>query len=193
MNVKSGKFVLNLGCGEQTYGDVRVDLYRCKANLLADVEKPLPLKDEVFDEVYSRFLFEHLKNPSNVLGEMVRVLKHGGKLVLVTDNAAFPPFHLPPIFGSGFHAGGYKSAGPKDKHYGAYTLEHIRNHLKEIGLQVVLIKYTYAEDVGGKGGAWQKFCKILKLHRCSLFRPFCMPNIVAVGIKPIKHHSIRRK
>jgi len=78
LNVKLAKLILNLGCGEQTYGDVRVDIYRGKADLLADVEKSLPFKDNILDEVYSRHLFEHLRNPSSVLGEMVRVLKPGG-------------------------------------------------------------------------------------------------------------------
>jgi len=67
--------ILDLGCGGQIYGDVRVDKYRGAANVIADVEETLPFRDEVFETVYSRFLFEHLKNPGFVLGEMVRVLR----------------------------------------------------------------------------------------------------------------------
>lgn len=177
---------LNLGCGYQLYGDVRVDKYRTAANVVADVEAILPFQDEVFEIVYSKFLFEHLMNPNFVLKEMVRVLKPGGKLILITDNAAYPPFHLPPSLGSGFHVGGYRGSGSEDKHYGLYTIEHIKNHLQHAGLKIVDVKYVYADEVDGKGGPWQKICKSLSLHRWNLLKPFCMANISAIGIKSAK-------
>jgi len=79
---------LNLCCGNQLYGDVRVDKYPGAANVIADVEWGLPFRNDIFDIVYSRFLFEHLRNPGFVLKEMARVMKPGGKLILITDNAA---------------------------------------------------------------------------------------------------------
>ena len=83
MNVKVERLVLNLGCGEQTYGDVRVDIYRSKAvNILADAEQFLPFRNSAFDEVYSSHFFEHLRNASAGLSEMVRVLKPNGKLII---------------------------------------------------------------------------------------------------------------
>jgi SAM-dependent methyltransferase len=178
---------LNLGCGNQPYGAVRVDRYRGAANVIADVEAPLPLRDNTFDVVYSRFLFEHLRNPSLVLKEMVRVLKPEGKVILITDNAAYPPFHLPHRWGSGFHVGGYRGMGPEDRHYGMYTREHIVNHLQQVGLEVVTVDYVYADAVGGEDGAWQKASNLLRLHRLSILKPFCMANILAIGTKPTEN------
>jgi len=187
--VPHSNVILDLGCGDQIYGDVRVDKYRGAANVIADVEETLPFRDEVFETVYSRFLFEHLRNPGFVLREMVRVLRPGGKLILITDNAAYPPFHFPPSFGSGFHVGGYKGSGLEDKHYGVFTKEHLENHLQYAGLKVATIKYVYADDVGGKGGIWQKISNFLRLHRLNNLKPFCMANILATGIKPARNSS----
>lgn len=186
MNVKLAKLILNLGCGEQTYGDVRVDIYRSKANLLADVEKSLPFKDNVFDEVYSRHFFEHLRNSSSVLGEMVRVLKPGGRLVLITDNAAYIPFHLHPKFGSGFHSwNGYHGVSPVDKHFSLYTPEHLKNHLLDQNLQIVTIKYTYSPDVAEHpGGPYQKITRFISLSKLlPMLKPFIHPNILVVAVK----------
>lgn len=176
---------LNLGCGTQQYGDVKVDRYRGSANVIADVETPLPFTDEVFEIVYSRFLFEHLRNPSLVLKEMVRVLKPGGKLVLITDNASFPPFYLPPSLGSGFHVGGYSGAGTEDRHYGVFTQEHLKHHLQHVGLRIAKVKYVYADEVGGRCGLWQKISKLLRLHQISFLEPFCTANILVIGTKNV--------
>jgi SAM-dependent methyltransferase len=183
--VKLARLILNLGCGEQTYGDVRVDIYRGKANLLADVEKSLPFKSDVFDEVYSRHLFEHLRNPSSVLSEMVRVLKPSGRVVLITDNAAYIPWHLHPRFGSGGHSwNGYHSFSPIDKHFSICTPEHLKNHLLDHRLQIVTIKYAYSPDVAEHpGGPYQKIARALSLSRLSILRPFIHPNILAVAVK----------
>jgi len=180
------KLILNLGCGEQTYGDVRIDLYRGGANLLADVEKSLPFKSDVFDEVYSRHVFEHLRNPSLVLSEMVRMLKPGGRLVLITDNAAYIPFHLHSKFGSGFHSwNGYHGVSPIDKHFSLYTPEHLKNHLLDQKLRIVTIKYVYSPDVAEHpGGPYQKIARVLSLSRLlPILRPFIHPNILVVAFK----------
>jgi len=182
----TANLVLNLGCGKQMYGDVRVDLYRGKANLIVDVEKSLPFKDNVFDEVYSRHFFEHLRNPSSVLGEMVRVLKPGGRLVLITDNAAYIPFHLHPKFGSGFHSwNGYHGVSPVDKHFSLYTPEHLKNHLLDQNLQIVTIKYAYSPDVAEHpGGPYQKITRFISLSKLlPMLKPFIYPNILVVAVK----------
>jgi ubiquinone/menaquinone biosynthesis C-methylase UbiE len=56
-------------------------------------EENLPFTDNYFDEIYSRNLLEHLKNVGFAVKEMVRVLKPGGKLILITDNASYYLFH----------------------------------------------------------------------------------------------------
>ena len=59
-------FILNAGSGNQFFGDIRVDKYRGTANIITDIEVGLPFRENIFEIVYSRFLFEHLRNPSFV-------------------------------------------------------------------------------------------------------------------------------
>jgi ubiquinone/menaquinone biosynthesis C-methylase UbiE len=184
--------ILNVGCGAQGFGEIRVDKYRNAANIITDIEKGMPFRENTFEIVYSRFLFEHMRNPSFVLSEMVRVLKPEGKLILITDNASYFPFYLAPSLGSGFHAGGYEGRGPEDKHYSIFTKEHIINHLIHAGLENIVINYVYADKVGGKSGAFQKVSKFLKLDHFKFLEPFCKANIFASGVKPLKisnHYS----
>ena len=44
----------------------------------------LPLRSEYFDVVISRFVVEHLPDPTQVFEELYRVLKPGGKVILLT-------------------------------------------------------------------------------------------------------------
>jgi SAM-dependent methyltransferase len=55
------------------------------ASVLSDAGR-LPFAAETFDIVFSRYLWEHLEHPRAVFAEMARVLKPGGKLVLLTPN-----------------------------------------------------------------------------------------------------------
>lgn len=62
----------------------------------------LPFPSECFDIVISRSVVEHLKNPPDVFREFCRVLRPGGKVVIVTPNkydyvsliAAITPYRL---------------------------------------------------------------------------------------------------
>jgi ubiquinone/menaquinone biosynthesis C-methylase UbiE len=46
----------------------------------------LPFRAETFDVVISRSVVEHLANPRRVFHEFARVLKRGGKVILITPN-----------------------------------------------------------------------------------------------------------
>jgi ubiquinone/menaquinone biosynthesis C-methylase UbiE len=78
---KENKRVLNVGCGDDTFGTDFVDLYPIRGNvIMCDVTKEkLPYEDNTFDVVYSKNLLEHLSNLWFALKEMKRVLKKNGK------------------------------------------------------------------------------------------------------------------
>ncbi len=131
---------LNLGCGTETYGDVRVDLYKTQnTTLVAHIDHNLPFRDETFDEVYSRCLLEHLRNPFAALSEMKRVCKKGGRIVVVTDNAGYPTHYIREFYGD--HVGTYKPHGPEDRHYAVFTREHLKNLAFAAGLSPVTVEF----------------------------------------------------
>jgi SAM-dependent methyltransferase len=102
--IGSGRRVLDLGCrsgaftrhfldGNEVVGlDVdRVALDKAAElgiePVVANVEEPLPFPDMSFDAVVAGELFEHLRFPEGVVGEVRRVLRPGGVLVGSVPNA----------------------------------------------------------------------------------------------------------
>lgn len=85
----------DLGSGESPYKEfflkhtdqyVAVDwassLHDLKADILADLNKPLPIESEVADTVISLSVMEHLCEPQQFLNEAYRILKGGGAMIL---------------------------------------------------------------------------------------------------------------
>lgn len=85
----------DLGCGEAPYRAwlsryvdryIGVDWGACihgsNADLLADLNQPLPIEDAVADTVLSLSVMEHLRDPQQFLSEAYRILKPGGTMVL---------------------------------------------------------------------------------------------------------------
>jgi SAM-dependent methyltransferase len=85
----------DLGCGEMPYKDwllnfvdnyIGVDwgstLHELKADILADLNEPLPIDSEVADTVISISVMEHLREPQLFLNESNRILKPGGAIIL---------------------------------------------------------------------------------------------------------------
>lgn len=82
--------ILNLGCGNDTYGTHRVDFIKTKATTeVCDLNQPLPFQDNYFDEIYCKSVLEHIKNLGTFVDECYRVLKKGGKIYMRTDHAGF--------------------------------------------------------------------------------------------------------
>lgn len=87
--------VYDLGCGEMSYRGwvlqfadryVGVDwshsLHKLKADILADLNTPLPIEDGVADTVISFSVLEHLREPDMMLREAHRLLRPGGSIIL---------------------------------------------------------------------------------------------------------------
>lgn len=168
--------ILNVGCGKQKYGTHFLDIYPSRKDVKkynADKDK-IPFPNEYFDEVYCRNLFEHLKNPFLFLKEVYRVLKKGGKFVLITDNALFWFWQV-----SRVHSGGYeKQETPEDKHYALFTSWHIENYFKAFNFKKIDINFFMIEESIKQKPA------ILLSKIIRIFFPKASYNcIMAVGIK----------
>lgn len=152
------KRILNLGCGSEKYGTDFVDVYPSRKEVLkCNVGKEkLPYRKDTFDEVYSRNLFEHIPTPLNILKETKKVLKKGGKIHFLTDNAGFFLFHLPFRKNNFLQHNSNKPRGGKDdRHYFLFTPLHLENLIDECGgFEKVNVKYTYSSP--------RKIVKVLK-------------------------------
>jgi hypothetical protein len=89
------KLTLNLGCGNDNWGDCRVDssynflTNKNKPTILADAQH-LPFKDASFRSIKSNHLLEHLSNPFEALKEMNRVTTEELKLAFPVETDVWP-------------------------------------------------------------------------------------------------------
>jgi len=87
--------VYDFGCGESPYREwllQHVDSYtgvdwtdsqhRITADIVADLNAPLPIADAAADVVVSLSVMEHLREPQVMLSEAHRILKPGGSILL---------------------------------------------------------------------------------------------------------------
>lgn len=95
---------LNLGCGNNIkQGFINADFIQTHPNIVkVDFTKfPYPFKDNEFDEIYSSNVLEHLGETKeefkNLIAEMVRITKNGGKWFIIvphdTNASAHSEFH----------------------------------------------------------------------------------------------------
>lgn len=173
MAAEKSNRILNVGCGNDTYGTDFVDLYPERPEVKrCDIDKEvLPYPSSTFDMVYSKSNFEHLTNPSNFLTEAYRVLKHGGKIKIITDNAGYFGFfglvHL------GFPSPPNEMRhGKDDRHYMLFTPSHLHNWLDKFGFVDIKVRYEILDKTAPNqivmGAINKKFKQLL----------------IAEGIKP---------
>ncbi len=96
---------LNIGCGyDYKEGYVNIDnTEEIKTDLCMNPdEERLPYKKNSVEEIYCRHTYEHFENPLFVLEEFYRVVKKGGKIIIITPfgfNLSDTLFHKT----NGFH------------------------------------------------------------------------------------------
>ena len=77
--------VLNLGCGNDFRGDIRIDLKPNKAavNLVADAHY-LPLREKTIRSTLCKSVLEHVESPYKVMIEIKRITR--GNIIIITPN-----------------------------------------------------------------------------------------------------------
>ena len=73
--------------------------HRLDMNRAAAFSHQIPFAEGVFDVVIAAWVMEHLSRPSHDLAEIARVLKPGGRLILITPNRLHPLIRLNRILG----------------------------------------------------------------------------------------------
>lgn len=112
---------LNIGCGHAyRHGWINLDYHDGKIEVRADLENGLPFKDGTIDYVFASHILEHVNNVTNLVEEVHRVLRKGGrfeiyvpfgvtaslyhvKYFFLNSLDAFIPFEIP--LDSGFDGG----------------------------------------------------------------------------------------
>ena len=110
-NLEPGK-LLDIGCGNQTtmklFEKKGFDVYgadliepenKNKFNIKCSnfESEEIQFDNNKFDIVFSKSVIEHLKNPNNIIKEALRVLKPGGKIILLTPSwlhTYWGPFYI---------------------------------------------------------------------------------------------------
>jgi SAM-dependent methyltransferase len=160
------KRILNVGCGNQTYGTDRIDIYKTKTTTkVCDLNRKWPFKDKTFDEVYARCVLEHLTNLQNFVSESYRVLKKGGKLFIRTDYAGYLPTHL---FKSHEHNRALEVQYPKGAGFGhsqgedAHYYLFVQSHLEKLFKKFRNKQFNYV--VCGRNRLFNTILKMLPKH-----------------------------
>jgi SAM-dependent methyltransferase len=65
--------------------------------MVADLTLPLPYDDEAFDDAVAMLVLHYLEDWSLPLAELRRVLKPGGRLVVVVNHPVIPPVMYPEV------------------------------------------------------------------------------------------------
>ena len=95
--------VLDIGAGKSPYEMffknasqyIRLDNRDYKGiDIVADITKKIPIKNEDFDSIICIQVLEHVRDPKHVINEIHRILKKDGRCLLTTHMAA--PLHGEP-------------------------------------------------------------------------------------------------
>ena len=128
--------ILNLGCGNDTYGTDRVDLYATpQTTLVMNIDKDkLPYPDNYFDEIKMAQILEHLRNIGFVVDECYRVLKPMGRLWLRTDNAHYIFWYINrehnEVLSWCYSNNDFKHNQNEDAHYHLFVKSHLEKLFK---------------------------------------------------------------
>ena len=155
--------ILNVGCGHQKSGDIRLDYSRnrgSQANIIADAHN-LPFKSEVFSKVVSQVVLEHSPNPLKFLEEQYRVLKINGEIEVITDNAQYYSWSvMQPGHGGIIHENYH------DDHYMIFFPLNVERLLGKASFDSVNFKYI-------RMSKWMDIFALL-LIRLSIWRVECL-------------------
>ena len=122
--------IINLGCGTEDYGDVRVDFVKTDTTThVQDLNETLQFESGSFSKVYSNSVLEHIRNIGSFMDEIHRILDKDGIFFIRTDNASYLPF----LFKNhqDYITNTYEHHTDEDRHYYLFKEEHLINLFKD--------------------------------------------------------------
>lgn len=122
-----GAYVIGVDMEEAVLSNEFVD----EAHVVAAGEK-LPLEDNSIDVVLSRWVFEHIEDPSPVASEFHRVLKPGGRVYAVTPNKWGYIAIFARMVPNRFHARALARIQPKRKDIDVFPTAYLLNTTRDL-------------------------------------------------------------
>ena len=112
----------------------------CDKKVVCDLSE-LPFEKESFDLIHCRWVLEHLENPLKVFREFARVLRPGGRLLVLTPNAFHYSTIISRVTPHWFHQWWLKGQGdPFKTYYRANSAGKLRRLCTESGFEVSQLK-----------------------------------------------------
>ena len=92
------KMILDIGCGfDKREGAIGIDrIAGCSADVLGDVARELPFRDNAFDTVYCMDVLEHLPDVISAMEEIWRICKPGADVFIVAPGMSSANLHNDP-------------------------------------------------------------------------------------------------
>jgi len=162
--------VLNLGAGPATESPIRTLKGEVAEVVGADVDTcvldnpeldravmiesgRIPLENDAFDVIVSDYVFEHVADPEQFLGEAARVLKPGGSLFFRTPNflhyvaiiSALTPHRVHGLVANAVRANPTGSQEPWRTHYRMNTVGRLHRLGRQAGLGKLEVKFVEME------------------------------------------------
>jgi SAM-dependent methyltransferase len=186
---------VDLGAAEDEWGSGQFGYFRALLaeagvkNITWDLEvTPYPFQDEEFDAVVLTEVLEHLREyPARSLGEILRILRPGGRLYLTTPNSAYIVNRLRLLAGRTVHTSLADWIGglPHARHAREYTFSEINHLLAHVGFRVLSQSSRHFYLDTGRTGLGSHVGKVV-LDRIARARPTLGPSIIVVAERPRK-------
>lgn len=125
---------LNIGCGRDIKKDyINLDIIKLPwIDVVADIEKPLPFRDNLFDEIYAEDVLEHIINFNGLLSELHRISKSNGLIVIIVPHLSFFASYTDPTHKRffGYHSFDYFTQDGDYNFYTTLRFEIIRRKIR---------------------------------------------------------------
>ncbi len=85
-----GRVAIDIGCGERKHpGSLGVDIAPLRSvNVVADFRQGLPFRDSTVDGVYASHILEHFDDITDLMDEIWRVCRPGGRVYITVPHAS---------------------------------------------------------------------------------------------------------
>jgi SAM-dependent methyltransferase len=149
----------------------------------------LPYKTGSFGSVYSNSVVEHIPDPQNVLPELSRVLRPGGKLILTVPSDKFRSL----LFGVTNAANAADAAAYSVKidkllaHHHYHTPDQWRKLYAGVGLKLIEARYYISPETEQQ---WDRMNQDYNIGGRSLFNLLASPRLRPLGYQKVMKRVI---